>query len=198
MFLSVSVSAFLSASLFLSLLLLFAFSLSLKLSPLSFLPLTLPASISASTLLSFLSLSPHPLFPTSTLPRVSSLSPLLSVPLGASLCHLLYSVSLPPTFLFVGYTSWQPLMSGWSLTVCVKISAGDPMETRIPLLPYLQQKPIYPSPPGGSKILFCPYLYPGALFHADVLDSKWIQCGNNKHNNFRYLLHSRPCAAYLL
>ena len=137
MFLSVSVSAFLSASLFLSLLLLFAFSLFLKLSPLSFLPLTLPASISASTRLSFLSLSPHPLFPTSTLPRVSSLSPLLSVPLGASLCHLLYSVSLPPTFLFVGYTSWQPLMSGWSLTVCVKISAGDPMETRIPLLPSL-------------------------------------------------------------
>lgn len=199
MFLSVSLSAFLSASVFLSLLLsLSAFSFSLRLSPLSFLPLTLfLPHLYLYTSLSSLS-RPSPSFPTSTPPLVSSLSLLLAVPLGASLGHLLYSVSLPPTFLFVGYNSWQPRVSGWPLTVCMKISAGGPIETRIALLPCLQQKRIYPSPPGVSKILFCPCRYPGTLFHPDVLDSKWILCDNNKHYSFTYLLCSRPCAAYLL
>ena len=158
--LCVSVSVALSLS---------AFSFSLRLSPLSFLPVTLSSCpISASTCLSL----PSPPFPASTPPLVSSLSLLLAVPLGASLDHLLYSVSLPPTFLFVGYSSWQPLVSGWPLTVCMKISAGDPIETGIALLPYLQQKRIYPSPPGVNKILFCPCQYPGTLFHPDLLDSK--------------------------
>lgn len=149
LFLLLILSVFVSASLFLSLFLCLPF-LSLKTClPFSFLSLCLSFCLylSASLDLSLFSLSPCPLSPASTPPCVSSLSLLLSVFLGLSLCHLIYPVSLSPTFLFVGYNSWQPRVSGWPLTVCMEISAGDPIKKRIVLLPHLQQKPIYPDPP---------------------------------------------------
>ena len=134
-------------------------------------------------------------------PHLYSTSCLFSFPPSRCPCRgVSWSPPLfcPPPYFPVGYNSWQPLVSGWPLTVCMKISAGDPIKTRRALLPYLQEKLIYPSPPGVSKILFCPCRYPGTLLHPDLLDSKWTLCDRNKHYSFTYLLCSRPCAAYLL